>query len=68
MQDMLKQKTKDVDLKMYAIRVMESTNSFEYTRNYLISVQNMALKQISCLGGNKKLEDIVNFLSEAYQQ
>ncbi|TPX48812.1 hypothetical protein SeLEV6574_g01823 [Synchytrium endobioticum] len=56
MLNILKQKTTDVDMKRHAIRLMEETNSFEYTKQYLRKVESQALDEIKRLGGNPFLE------------
>ena len=48
--NILKQRTKDEDVKRYAISYMENTGSFEYTRNIIQEMQCAALKLIDEIG------------------
>jgi len=61
----LKQKTEDVDIKKYALSIMEKTGSFEYTTRIVADYKNKVLQCIQELGGNKYLEGIVEKLSKA---
>jgi len=60
----LKQKTEEVDIKKYALTLMEKTHSFEYTRKVLEEYHEKVLKSIHDLGGNPQLEAIVESLSK----
>ncbi|KAI9291112.1 geranylgeranyl pyrophosphate synthase [Neoconidiobolus thromboides FSU 785] len=62
LENILKQRTEDINLKKYALLLMEKTNSFEYTKTYLnrllIQIQNL----VSDFDQNDLLLDIVNKL------
>lgn len=47
--NVLKQKPQDEDLKRYAVAYMESTNTFEYTRDFVSSLKVEALEMIGDL-------------------
>jgi geranylgeranyl diphosphate synthase type 3 len=50
-------------MKSYIISYMESeTHSFEYVRSVLSMLEKQALAEISRLGGNPQLEDIISLL------
>ena len=46
--------------------MMHKTNSFTYTRTYLKQVEMKARALIKQLGGNDKLEKILDYLSQEY--
>lgn len=50
-------------MKRYALRVMESTQSFEYTRTVLTRLYAEIRDQISALGGNDTLSKIIDQLA-----
>lgn len=50
--NILKQKTTDDEVKRYAIKYMESTGSFEYTRKVVRELRNKATKLINELDGD----------------
>jgi geranylgeranyl diphosphate synthase type 3 len=55
----LKQRTEDPALKRYAVRCLEETGSFKYTRDLLAGLEADLAAQIQGLGGNAPLEAIV---------
>ena len=60
--NILKQRADDVDVKQYAVSLMEKTGSFKYSFEYLAGVEKMARSEITRLGGNPLLERILEFL------
>ncbi|GAQ12099.1 geranylgeranyl pyrophosphate synthase [Aspergillus lentulus] len=61
----LKQKTEDEDVKRYAVRIVESTGSFDYCRKRLASLTAEAreiLKDFGDLGHTEELKGILDFL------
>jgi geranylgeranyl diphosphate synthase, type III len=60
--NILKKKTSDVDLKKYALSVMNETNSFEYTLLEIKKYYDVIVESIKELGGNEFLMKIVNNL------
>ncbi|CAG8445072.1 10885_t:CDS:2 [Acaulospora morrowiae] len=61
--NILKQHTTSIELKQFAVNIMGETGSFEYTRHYLVKVEKEARAEIERLGGNPKLEQIMDLLS-----
>ncbi|CAI7654790.1 unnamed protein product [Penicillium glandicola] len=47
--NVLKQKPRDEDIKRYAVAYMETTNTFEYTRNFVASLKAEAFEMIEDL-------------------
>ncbi|TMW68105.1 hypothetical protein Poli38472_007777 [Pythium oligandrum] len=60
--NILKQRTKNVELKKYAVEYMKETGAFEKTRAKIETLMQTILEEIQRLGGNAKLEQIVNTL------
>ncbi|CAG8636860.1 4430_t:CDS:2 [Dentiscutata erythropus] len=60
--NILKQHTNSIELKQFAVNIMNETGSFEYTRNYLEKTEKMVREKIEKLGGNIILEKIMNLL------
>lgn len=60
--NILKQRTKDVELKKYAVAYMKDTGAFERTRVKLEEIVTEIRREIEQLGGNEPLEAIVNAL------
>lgn len=65
--EILKQKTEDVDLKKYALSIMEKTKSFEYTEKVIEEHKEQVLKLITELGGNPYLLKLVETLMKQQQ-
>ncbi|CAG8598301.1 68_t:CDS:2 [Paraglomus brasilianum] len=59
----LKQHTTSIELKHYAVKLMQNTDSFAYTRKYLAKTEASARTEIARLGGNPMLEEIMDLLS-----
>ncbi|KAI9353061.1 geranylgeranyl pyrophosphate synthase [Zopfochytrium polystomum] len=64
----LKQHTTDVDLKKYAISLMQRTGSFDATKAYLRQLERQALDTIEEMGGNELLVRLLEYLGEAYKK
>ena len=63
--NILKQHTQDEQVKRYAVKYMESTGSFEYTRKVIRELKTKALKLINELdGGAGQGEEIKKILSK----
>nr|BCP96882.1 geranylgeranyl diphosphate synthase [Penicillium shearii] len=62
--NILRQKTEDEDVKRYTIQIIESTGSFEYTRQKLISLTAQARALLKSLGVDQSsgLASILEFL------
>ncbi|KAJ3413114.1 geranylgeranyl pyrophosphate synthetase [Chytridiales sp. JEL 0842] len=64
--NILKQRTTDVDIKKYAISLMEKTKTFEATVKKLKELELEARNEIARLGGNNLLEAIIDYLAKDY--
>ncbi|KAJ3215035.1 Geranylgeranyl pyrophosphate synthase [Dinochytrium kinnereticum] len=64
----LRQRTTDLDVKKYAIRLMEKTKTFEATISKLKEIEETARAEIARLGGNPLLERVVDYLSADYKK
>jgi geranylgeranyl diphosphate synthase type 3 len=60
--NILRQRTNDVALKKYAVDLLQKTDSFRYTRDFLANVERDARLEIAKLGGNVHLEAILDYL------
>ncbi|KAL7276017.1 geranylgeranyl pyrophosphate synthetase [Rhizina undulata] len=56
MLNILKQRTRDDDVKHYAVKYMESMGTFEYTKSVLANLHNEAREMLAAHGGNIMLE------------
>eukprot|EP00698_Gefionella_okellyi_P015119 TRINITY_DN4243_c0_g1_i1.p1 TRINITY_DN4243_c0_g1~~TRINITY_DN4243_c0_g1_i1.p1 ORF type:complete len:337 (-),score=51.88 TRINITY_DN4243_c0_g1_i1:25-945(-) len=63
LRSILKQRTEDVDIKRYAVRLMEESNSFQYTREKLQGYYNQLQVMVAEFGGNRYLSGIVDQLA-----
>ncbi|EIE75736.1 hypothetical protein RO3G_00440 [Rhizopus delemar RA 99-880] len=61
--NILKQKSDSVELKQFALQLLEKTNTFAYCRQFLAVLEKEARSEIASLGGNKTLEKIMDVLS-----
>lgn len=57
--NILKQQTKEEDVKLYAVKYMQQTGTFEYTRNVVQRLGRDAMDMVEALGGNEDLEAIL---------
>lgn len=64
LQNILKQRTTDADVKRYACVLMKETNSFKYTREFFENSKAEVLKLIAGLGGNPMLELLVEEIAK----
>lgn len=60
--DILRQRTKDVEVKKYCISLLEKFGSFVYTRNVLNDLNKQARDEIQRLGGNPFLVSVLDEL------
>ncbi|XP_069071900.1 geranylgeranyl pyrophosphate synthase isoform X2 [Pleurodeles waltl] len=65
-QNILRQRTENVDIKKYCVDYLEKVGSFEYTRQTLRTLEAEAYKEIEQLGGNPQLVSLVEHLSKLY--
>ncbi|XP_005993392.1 geranylgeranyl pyrophosphate synthase isoform X1 [Latimeria chalumnae] len=67
-QNILRQRTENVDVKKYCIDYLEKVGSFEYTKQTLRDLETVAYRQIEELGGNPHLAALVKLLGEMYRE
>lgn len=58
----LRQRTRDVEVKRYCISLLEKLGSFQYTRDCLQELDNEARREVRRIGGNPHLEDLLDEL------
>ncbi|CAO3596009.1 unnamed protein product [Absidia cylindrospora] len=61
--NILRQRSESVELKQFALQLLEKTNTFDYCRRFLMDMEKQARDEIATLGGNPKLEKIMSMLS-----
>ncbi|XP_019405382.1 PREDICTED: geranylgeranyl pyrophosphate synthase isoform X1 [Crocodylus porosus] len=66
-QNILRQRTENVDVKTYCVQYLETVGSFEYTRKTLKELEAEAYRQIELLGGNPELVALVEHLSKMFR-
>ncbi|KAM6462401.1 geranylgeranyl pyrophosphate synthase isoform 1-T1 [Liasis olivaceus] len=66
-QNILRQRTENVDIKKYCVHYLENVGSFEYTRKTLEELESEAYKQIELLGGNPELTALLEYLSKMFR-
>eukprot|EP00761_Pharyngomonas_kirbyi_P003023 gb/GECH01003027.1/.p1 GENE.gb/GECH01003027.1/~~gb/GECH01003027.1/.p1 ORF type:complete len:243 (+),score=58.04 gb/GECH01003027.1/:1-729(+) len=62
LQNILMKKTSDLEMKKYALKIMEETESLNYTRKELERLKKSIEEQINTFGGNQKLIRIIESL------
>ncbi|KAM4607060.1 geranylgeranyl pyrophosphate synthase [Polymixia lowei] len=67
-QNILRQRTENVDIKHYCVDYLEKVGSFAYTRQTLRDLEAEAYRLIRDLGGNPELEGLVKHLSKMHQE
>lgn len=67
-QNILRQRTENVDIKRYCVDHLEKMGSFAYTRQTLRDLEAEAHRLIQELGGNPELEALVEHLSQLYKE
>lgn len=63
--DIVKQRTKDMELKRFAVDIMTEFGSFAYTKDRLYEMEREITKEIDRLGGNGHLMAMLDQLSVA---
>mmetsp|Transcript_42083 Transcript_42083/g.61867 ORF Transcript_42083/g.61867 Transcript_42083/m.61867 type:complete len:82 (+) Transcript_42083:1-246(+) len=64
LQNILKQRPTDADVKRYACVLMKETASFQYTREFFENSKAEVLRQVAALGGNPMLEMLVDEIAK----
>ncbi|XP_020777089.1 geranylgeranyl pyrophosphate synthase isoform X1 [Boleophthalmus pectinirostris] len=67
-QNILRQRTENMDIKKYCVDYLEKVGSFEYTRKTLWDLEAEAYRLIKELGGNPQLESLVKLLSQMHHE
>ncbi|KAA0718360.1 Geranylgeranyl pyrophosphate synthase [Triplophysa tibetana] len=67
-QNILRQRTENMDIKRYCVDYLEKVGSFAYTRQTLVDLEADAYRLIAQLGGNPELEAVVEHLSHMYKE
>lgn len=60
--DILRQRTRDIEVKKYCIRLLEKLGSFSYTREILQSLDLQAREEVAALGENPRMMDLMDEL------
>ncbi|XP_056633514.1 terpene synthase [Diorhabda carinulata] len=60
----LRQRTKEPEVKKYCVSLLEKYGSFEYTRKILSQLHDEAREEIEKLGGNPHMEEFLSSLSK----
>jgi len=55
----LRQRTKDNEVKKYCVQLLEKFGSFEYTRKKLKQLHDEAISEVQKLGGNPLMESVI---------
>ncbi|CAH1646961.1 unnamed protein product [Spodoptera littoralis] len=61
-EDILRQRTRDLEVKRYCITILERLGSFAYTRKTLHGLDEEARREVARLGGNPHLEALLDDL------
>uniref|UniRef100_UPI00398E3EC3 geranylgeranyl pyrophosphate synthase n=1 Tax=Pristiophorus japonicus TaxID=55135 RepID=UPI00398E3EC3 len=67
-QNILRQRTENVDVKKYCVNYLEKVGSFDYTRQTLKQMESEAYKIIEKLGGNPQLVALIKQLSQLHNE
>ncbi|CAH0394222.1 unnamed protein product [Bemisia tabaci] len=60
--NILRQRTQDVEVKRYCVKLLEKFGSFQYTHDVLVELDRQAREEIEKLGGNPKMMMILDEL------
>ena len=58
----MRQRTQDIDVKKYAIKLLEDAGSFKYTRDQMRLLDNKIREEIDKLNGNDVLIQVMDDL------
>lgn len=65
-QNILRQRTENIEIKRYCVDYLKKVGSFDYTRQTLSLLEMEAYRLIKEFGGNPQLESLVMHLSQMY--
>lgn len=60
--DILRQRTSDVEVKRYCVRLLEKFGSFHYTRNVLLGIDRKVRDEVAKLGDNPLMISLIDEL------
>ncbi|KAF4518940.1 hypothetical protein B566_EDAN007726 [Ephemera danica] len=60
--NIIRQRTRDVEIKRYCVTLLDKMGSFKYTRRTLRELDKEARQEVTCLGGNPLMEEVLNEL------
>ena len=60
--NILRQRTTDVEVKKYCVRLLEEAGSFKYTKEVLVSLDDQVRREVKKLGGNEVLDTVMDEL------
>ncbi|KAF1375927.1 hypothetical protein PFLUV_G00225280 [Perca fluviatilis] len=67
-QNILRQRTENMDIKRYCVDYLEKVGSFAYTRQTLRDLEEEVYRLIGEFGGNPQLESLVKHLSQMHRE
>ncbi|KAA8577516.1 hypothetical protein FQN60_015202 [Etheostoma spectabile] len=67
-QNILRQRTENMDIKLYCVDYLEKVGSFAYTRQTLQDLEAEVYRLIGEFGGNPQLESLVKHLSQMHRE
>eukprot|EP00064_Thunnus_orientalis_P009606 superscaffoldBa00001228_g9630 len=67
-QNILRQRTENMDIKRYCVDYLEKVGSFAYTRQTLRDLEVEAYRLIKEFGGNPQLESLIKHLSKMHNE
>ncbi|XP_035461031.1 geranylgeranyl pyrophosphate synthase isoform X2 [Scophthalmus maximus] len=67
-QNILRQRTENVDIKRYCVDYLEKVGSFAYTRETLRDLEAESYRLIRGFGGNPQLESLIKHLSQMHRE
>ncbi|XP_078255242.1 geranylgeranyl pyrophosphate synthase isoform X2 [Rhinoraja longicauda] len=67
-QNILRQRTENIDVKKYCVNYLQKVGSFDYTKQTLLELEAEAYKIIDKLGGNPQLIALIETLGQMYKE
>lgn len=60
--DILRQRTSDIEVKRYCVKLLEKFGSFQYTRNILLDIDKEVRAEVAKLGDNPLMISLIDEL------
>lgn len=60
--DILRQRTSDVEVKRYCVKLLEKFGSFKYTRDVLFNIDKEVREEAKKLGDNPRMTELIDEL------